>query len=194
MGKLGEAAKKIAPSGDMYIKFEDGTDITVRLLSDPWIRSKRYEDVRKLDENGQPTITLKTTFMWPVWDYAMQKVRLLEQGPSVANQIDAIDDKWNNKGMMPPSFDLTISATGNGLQRRYSVVPTPHQGTMPPSNTIEMPDMNKMAGEGAIALNDFLKGVDPVVQAGPSKQTEKQADVIVNDDEVETLNLDDIPF
>lgn len=203
MGKLGDAAKKIAPASDMYIKFEDGTELTLRLLGDPWIKSRRFEDTRTLDEDNNPTISVKTTFVWPVWDYAANKVRILEQGPGVARQIDTIDDKWRNDGTMPPNYDLTISATGNGLQRRYTVVPTPHQGTMPSTKSIEMPDMARMAGDGAVPLSDFLGGKEPDVVGEPATQKDATAkvkevmgeDVVIEDlDTNAPINLDDIPF
>jgi hypothetical protein len=206
MGRLGDAAKKISPGGGLFIKFQDKTEITLRLLSDPWIRTTRFENQRKLDENGKPEITVKTSFMWPVWDYAEKQARVLEQGPSVANQIDAIDDAWKNDGTMPPSYDLTITATGELLQRRYTVVPTPHQGTMPVSSEIDIPDMQRMAGDGAVRLADFLAGTEPVEQGfggTPKRPTYEDAqalsaesqDVVLKDVDTENpINLDDIPF
>jgi hypothetical protein len=197
VGKLGDAAKKINPSSGMFIKFTDGAEFTVRLLSDPWIRSTRYEDTKKLDENGQPTITVKTNFVWPVWDYADESVRILEQGASVANQIDAIDDKWKNNGAMPPNYDLNISAKGEMLQRRYTVVPMPQQGTMPVSSSLQMPDYTRQPFADAIPLKDFLAGTEPEVKDTPKSTALENLsdDVVIQDlDTSQEVNLDEIPF
>ncbi|MFD4554440.1 hypothetical protein ACFWP5_08930 [Streptomyces sp. NPDC058469] len=185
MGRIGNSTKRIPNSGGVFIKFNDGDKFRFRLLEEPWVRITQYG-------NDDPS----HSYLFPVWDYAAEKVRILSQSIAGAKAIDDMNDEWGGEEY-PSKFDLTVSAVGSGQNgRKYTRTSSPHQGTMPPSNQLEMIDMAKVA-DGAIPLVDFEAGKDPEVRTldnAEEPKAPKSDDVLPTEADLKNINLDDIPF
>lgn len=78
----------------------------------------------KLDKDNYP---IQPKFFWAflVYNYDAKKPRILEiTQKSVREAIEALlaDDAWGS----PKGYDIVITATGDGLEREYQVMPKPH--------------------------------------------------------------------
>lgn len=79
-------------------------------------------DARVEDGKQKPP---KHFWAFPVWNYAAEKPQIMEvtqatiMGPM---ETLAANEKWGS----PKGYDIVVKATGDGLEREYSVVPEPH--------------------------------------------------------------------
>lgn len=117
-----------------YMKFKKGKN-HFRVLSSAvvgwelWnkdnkpVRSKTgWEELPSDAKEGQ-----LPKFFWAflVWNYGAKKAQILEiTQKGIRESIEALltDEDWGS----PKGYDIVITATGEGLEREYNVVPKPH--------------------------------------------------------------------
>jgi hypothetical protein len=174
-----EGAKRV--SNSKFVEFESGKKVRLRLLYHPNVSHKQFK--------GNEDI--KTQFAWPVWNYTLGKQQILQKGPGMFKRIASIIEDYGEN--MPMSCDLSITANGAGLNTTYDVTPVPVAGTMPLIKSDEIIDVDKEL-PNSIPLMRFAEGADPDVQTTDDVVPPKSADTLPTDDQVDKVNLDDIPF
>lgn len=142
-----------------YFKFKKGEN-SFRILSDAvvgweyWTRDNKPvraleaweelpEDAKK-SENGQ---FQKHFWAFVVFNYEAKKPQILEiTQKTIQEALEALvsNKKWGD----PKKYDIVIKATGDGLEREYTVIPEPHT------------DAPKVA-ISQINLNALFQGEDP---------------------------------
>lgn len=136
-----DALANFKPSTGTYLKFNDGDEVKLRVLTlDPLVSEKTFEN----KQTGEISISTKYGFV--VWNWNENKPQVMEVGPGLLTRFTKIHQDED----LPPlnKADIKISATGEMLGRRYDVVVLP--------STKEMtPDMVKQAA--ALKLEDMIK-------------------------------------
>lgn len=131
-----------------YMKFKKGKN-HFRVLSSAIVGweywNKDNKPVRSKNElSPEDMVNAKTDkddfpiapkFFWAflVWNYEAKKVQVLEiTQKGIREAIEALlaDEAWGS----PKGYDIVITATGDGLEREYQVMPKPH--TQSPITTI----------------------------------------------------------
>lgn len=133
-----QTVKPAAGAGGNYFKPLDGKN-KVRIMGDAivgfvyWsdanrpVRTETHPgqpaDARISDRDGKPD---KPKYFWAmtVWDYADSQIKLWEcTQRGIQEAIEALveDEDWGH----PSGFDLTVTRTGQGLETKYQVVPSP---------------------------------------------------------------------
>ncbi|SDP33790.1 hypothetical protein SAMN04487914_108119 [Arthrobacter sp. ok909] len=179
MGMYDEGAKRV--SNSKFVEFEPGKKVRLRLLDHPNVSHKQYK----------PNEDISTQFAWPVWNYTLGKQQILQKGPGVFKRIASIIEDYSDQ--MPMSCDLSITTSGSGLQTRYEITPVPVAGTMPVIKSDEIIDIDKEL-PNSIPLLRFAEGADPEVETAGEFAPITQRDQLPTGDDVEKINIDDIPF
>lgn len=151
-----KASKRVGSGGgDLFVKLQSDKKVRLRILEMPWVSTKQF----------RPGDELRTLFSWPVWDYDADdgkgKVRVLQKGASILNQIAAIVAEYGEE--VPMDCDLVITTTGEGLSTRYNVVAGKVKDPLPEAWELDVPDMEKIT-KGGIPLEDFSNGKTPKAQ------------------------------
>ena len=120
--KLTEGANKFRVCSPAVIGFEYWTNDNkpVRLKSKP---TEKPNDVRVNDDGSY---TIKHFWAFSVLDRKDKVVKILElTQPSIMREIQALleNEDWGDI----TGYDITITRTGQGLETRYSVQPSPHK-------------------------------------------------------------------
>jgi hypothetical protein len=171
----------IPKTGGNYMKFVKGEN-RFRIMSSAvvgweyWTRDNKpvrsvtpFSEVpedAKMDDNGN--FRPKHFWAFVVWNYEEERLQILEITQStVMAGIEALvhNAKWGD----PKKFDIVVKATGDGMEREYSVVPEPHT---------EAPK----ADASGIVLEELFSGNDPF-KGRPEAVLEE-----------ETPRPEDIPF
>lgn len=135
------------------------------------VRSKaEWDEVpqdARLDDKGN----FSPKFFWafPVYNYNAKKVQIMEITQiTVRESLESLisDDAWGN----PKGYDIVITATGDGLERVYNVIPKPPT----PAPNVKIPYIN---------LQSLFTGADPF-----SKDIELESVEDMSFDETETIN------
>lgn len=167
----------------LFVKVEPGRPVKLRILDHPYVSTVKYQ-------SGD----VATRFAWPVWDYQLEKVRILQQGKSIFKQIANQVENWPDGEAMPSPFDIVIAREGSGqYDTKYTVSAVPHAGTSPAKP--ELPDMAEKTG--GLPLREVAQGAKPEVkQVGQSATLAalEAGETLPTDEQVSDINLDDIPF
>lgn len=167
MGMYGDIRNKI--DTNLFIKLKEGKT-RLRILDHPHIYQREFTD----QQTGE--VNIGTKFLWPVYDYSQERVRLLDQGKQIFDQVaDACED-WDGGDHMPAPFDIIITRTGTGKNDTdYSVTAVPHMGTMPAGV-----DLKQLEGKlKGIPIQQVLEGKQPpVLDDGLNKKTPTHADAL----------------
>jgi len=152
------------PQGNSkYLRLTQG-DNKFRILSDSIVG---YVDWKEADGSRKPIRTKeiqpafdqkkqpKHFWSFVVWDYADDSIKILELTQRTIQ--DAIidlykDDNWGD----PKGFDITIKRTGEKMETKYSVIPTP------PKDLSE--EVETAYTEANINLEALFEGGDPFTQ------------------------------
>lgn len=171
-----------------YYKFVKGSN-TFRILSpavvgfEYWTKDKKpvraleaWEEMpedAKRAENGN---FQKHFWAFIVWNYEASKVQIMEiTQTTIQNAIGAYVDnrKWGD----PTKYDFVVTATGDGMEREYTVIAEPHSEA--PKSDIsqinlgalfmgEDPFTSKVVGPEPIHPEDLPFGsLDASVEDGP---------------------------
>ena len=173
--------------GGLYVKFEAGKPLTLRILTtNPIVSTKEFENPK----TGEVTISTKFSFI--VYNFTEGKAQILSASPGVAKKISElhVDEDF---GANIRKIDIKISPTGEQLQRKYDIQVLP--------NTKEL-TKEQIAELKAIDLDDKVEGdrmsiYDPEERAPNTKvasATDKEEDTEIEDINDEPINMDDIPF
>lgn len=195
MGKYGDMVNSLDTG--QIVKINPGTPVRLRILADPYVSQPQFKD---------GSVSLK--FSWPVWDYRQSRVRILNLGKSVFDQIANSTENWPEGETMPSPFDVVITRKGAGpTDTTYTVAAVPASGTMPAK--YEVPDMVDFTKGMGRSFDQVHAGELPPVYsietgeitAGGSakaieggEQTSRERDAIPTADDVDNINIDDIPF
>lgn len=177
---------KVTSSG-LYVKFEAGKPLTLRVLTtDPVVFNNSFTDPK----TGEESITTKFAFI--VYNFTEDKAQILQASPNMANKIGQlhVDPDF---GANIRNIDIKITPTGEKLQRRYDIQVLPNTREL----TKEQIDAAKAIDLDAKVQGDRMSIFDPA-KFEPSEET-KEAIKEEFGDEVEDItdevtNLDDIPF
>lgn len=125
---------EVPQTGGNYMKFEKGDNL-FRVLSSAIVGWEYWNDERKpvrlksvpdiLPPNMQKDSTLKHFWAFLVWNYKVARIQVLEITQStiqsaIQNLHEDVD--WGS----PKGYDIKITATGDNLEREYTVSPKPH--------------------------------------------------------------------
>ena len=148
-------------TGGNYMKLEKGDNL-FRVLSSAivgyeyWnvenkpVRAKKIPEAIPLDM--QKDSNWKHFWAFVVWNYKAQKIQILEitqstiQG-AITNLVEDVD--WGS----PKGYDLKITATGDGLERVYTISPKPH--------SLLKPEIDSVYANTPINLEALFVGGDP---------------------------------
>lgn len=187
MGRWGEAANMAQGPSD-YIQLVDGTEVTIRVLTDPVVQNKTFQS-----DPDNP----KTVFSWIVWDYTHNAPKILSKSGAFAKRLDFISEKWGDE--IPMKCDIVIETTGTKLNTKYELAAIPPTVQLPPDWQAQVAniDLDKLL-PNHIPIQAFIKGdgassfpTDAVMASNPNTQV---TDTVITDIGDEPINLDDIPF
>lgn len=198
MGLYDEASKIVGDNDGLFVKFQSGTTVRLRVLDFPRVYVKAF----KADEEPD------TRFSWPVWDYEAKngdnkgRIRILDKGRGFFKSIKAIVAEYGEE--LPMDCDLVISTTGEGLKARYNIIPGKVKADLPRNWQLDMPDMedkvpNSWTFESYIKMKaaDVKDGGDADAPADSPEDTDKAkaAKVMGEEDKpVDPKTLEEIPF
>jgi len=190
MSFLPDNYEKPAGKGNYY-KLQTG-DNRFRILSPAitgWIDWDNKQPVRTKDRpeiSIDPTKPAKHFWAFVIWDYKEKAIKIMEITQSTIQ--DAIfslhsESEWGN----PQSYDLNIKKTGEKMETKYNVVPTP-----PKPLSAEIKELYSMV---KINLNELYSGGDPFNSEKSSTPEaylpEERTTEITGED---MRNIADIPF
>jgi hypothetical protein len=164
---------EVPKSGGNYLKFDEDTT-KFRVMSQPvmgyeyWngdnkpVRSKEPikdvpEDARLDDGKFKP----KHFWAFVVWNYKDTKLQILEITQATiqrAIQDLVMSEDWGD----PRDFDLTVTGKGEGLERKYTVQPSPHK--------VVPEDAKHAVRETPINLEALFDGSDPFAAVEITKE------------------------
>ncbi len=149
------------PNESNYMRFEQGANkfrvLSTAIIGWEWWeetkegrRPKRVRTWKEAVSQGQEP--LKHFWAFVVWNYASNKVQILEITQKSIMRV--INDYVSNPDWgLPQGYDLTVKKTGDGLETEYSVIASPHKPT-PTEATLEYKDT-------VINLEALFEGKDP---------------------------------
>lgn len=132
------AKNKPAGGNGLFLKFEDGQTVQLRVLDIPVVFQSEYEG------------KFSTKWAWPVYNHDEKKVQILQGGSTIYNAINDLiqDDDYGD----PTEYDIKITRTGKGTDTKYSV--------LPPRNSKDLPDdLETVNVESVIASSPFASQV-----------------------------------
>lgn len=102
--------------GGKFLKFKDGDKHRVRLFGDPISYEAHFP-------NQEPKIQFASLCLFRNKETKENEVKVLQFGWTIQKVLRELvkDDEWGD----PKEFDIEISATGEKLERKYTVVPKP---------------------------------------------------------------------
>lgn len=155
--------------GDLYLKLKDGESVKLRIASEPVIFTNEFDG--KISER----------FAWVVFNRNENKAQVYAAGKSVYGQIADLVDEWGE----PTTFDVTIKRTGEGLDTRYGVVPSPKSEDLTKEEQEQVANVDLLKATGGYWLSDFAK--DGNLPEPKTKSSQTGLDEEINLDEVEKL-------
>lgn len=180
-----------------YLKWEAGKPVRVRIATEPVVSESVYNE-------GKANENISTKYSWGVYNFDAGVAQVMSLPPGATGQIWDIcsNPDWGDPLETP--FNLTIKPTGEGLERKYSIIPSPSKQDLTPEMQKEVDDLDVLeavaAGQGvqrAMWYRDAVSGnTDNAVVPGdrPAKPSGTPKDVVIEDIPDEPINLDDIPF
>lgn len=172
----------------LFVKIKEGEPQTLRILTlDPLVSRDQWGNTR---------------YSFIVWNWTEDKAQILSKGPGIVKQLQQIH--VDNDFEPLNKLDIKISATGEGLETRYTVSPLPKAKEMTKSMVEEAKtiDLESKIDNG-IRLSKVNEGEDlPSVDADSGYEQARATadkikgieDTVVEDIGDEPINLEDIPF
>ena len=176
--------------GGLYIKFEAGKPLTLRILTtDPVVSNDVYED----KETGEETITTKFAFI--CYNFTDKKAQILKATPNMARKIGElhVDPDF---GANIKSIDIKISPTGEKLLRRYDIQVLPKTNTLTneqikEAQAIKLDEQIKDGERMHMYDPDKKTGLDKAREVAESLRPEEDTATAFEDEE---LDISSIPF
>lgn len=181
-----------------YTKLEKGKT-KLRILSHPIVgwEDWKEEDGKKTPlrfryenkpEPINPERPVKHFWAFKVWNYNDERVQVFQITQStIQGALMALleDDAWGS----PTGYDITITRVGDGMETKYSLVPTPPK---------ELPEGIKEKSDSVkVDLEKLFAGLDPFGFEPTSKRESEigeNGEVPVIQVEEDDIKLEDIPF
>lgn len=123
---------------DLWVKFEADKPVKVRVVTtDPYINKDKFGN---------------TKFSFVVWNWTADKPQIISKGWGLAKSFQELDSD-EDYGADITKLDIKITPTGEGLERRYSVIPLPKAGTLTDEQweALHAIDLEKIIGDGLYA-------------------------------------------
>jgi hypothetical protein len=175
-------------SSGMFVRIKEGAPQTLRILTlDPLVSRDQWGNTR---------------YSFTVWNWTLDKPQILSKGPGLLKQLQEIHlaeeiDSLNQ-------IDIKLSATGEGLETRYNVMPLPTAKTIT-RDMVEQAQAIKLEDkiEGGIRLSQVNAGQElPEADSSSgyeqaratARKIDGKEDTVVDDIGDEPINLEDIPF
>jgi hypothetical protein len=183
------AGYEVPKSPSNYMKLDEDTN-KFRILSSPvmgwsyWTKDKkpvrssepfegvpddaRLDTIKNRDGSEREEFRPKHFWAFVVWNYADKRVQILEITQStVQSAISALvtNEDWGD----PKEYDITVTGKGEGLDRKYTVQPSP-QKPVPV-------DAHKAYRAMKIDLEALFRGADPF--AGGEREDAHDADSVM---------------
>lgn len=115
-----------SPEGS-YLKFKHGTVARVRLFGEGRAFTKQFG-------TDAPKQRFATLCIFRNKETSKNEIKVLEFGWEIQKRLKALkkDSDWGD----PTTYDIEITATGDGLDREYQVVPKPKKDLSATDNTL----------------------------------------------------------
>lgn len=176
----------------IYLKFEPGKPVTVRVLTiDPIVYNNSFEDKRK----GETVV--QTKFAWIVFNFSLGKAQVMQTTPNLAKKLQElhVDPDF---GANIRNIDLKITPPEAGTIAAYEVQVLPKAQAMSNEQirAAMSLDLDKLfEDKNGMRINSYdpkkFKSAD--LDDGGAQSTGEGEDTTLLDDS-EPINLDDIPF
>ena len=171
----------------LFVKIKEGEPQTLRILTlDPLVN---------LDQWGN------TRYSFVVWNWTEDKAQILSKGPGIIKQLQSIH--VDNDFEPLNKLDIKISATGEGLETRYTVTPLPKAKEITAAMVAEAQKIKlEEAVKNGIRLSAVNEGEElPEPDEGSGYQKAravankiKGEETVVEDIGDDPIDLGDIPF
>ena len=166
---------KVPKGPSNYVKFEEG-ETKIRILTDPVMGNQWWDTVVvdgkdklqpiRLDatkeipadiivrdkDKSDPDFRISHFWAMVVWNYNESRIQILEiTQKTIMNKIEnlLVSEDWGD----PKGYDLTIVKSGEKLETKYDVIPTP------PAEVAG--EITKAHGETPVKLEALFENVDP---------------------------------
>lgn len=118
-------------SSSKFLKIESGIPHDVRLLSEsPMVKLSHGfgKDAVECEGQGCPECATseeepRQRFSAAVYDFSLKRVLTWEFGATIAKQLKSIDNTLKEEGKKITEVDLKVEASGEKMQKKYSVIP-----------------------------------------------------------------------
>lgn len=196
-----DALSTFKPTSGLYLKFTDGDEIKLRILTlDPLVSEKSFEN----KSTGE--VTLSTKYAFIVWNWSEEKAQVLEVGPGLLNRFVRIHQDEDLPALN--KTDIKISATGEMLGRRYDVVVLPtskelSKEAVKEAHNLKLEELVKDS-KGRLSefadelpsteLNSDTPGYDKAKATASNIGKNEKLDTVEDVNPDEEVNLNDIPF
>jgi hypothetical protein len=167
MSSIYQTHKPAGGGDNLFLKLKDGEQAKIRIFSEPAIYNQEFD--------GNVT----TRYAWVVWNYGEKKAQVFSQGVSVFKQLSDLVEEWGE----PTEYDITIKRTGEMLETRYSVTPSPKSIGLSADDKKACAAVDLLSAVNGRWLKDFLEDKDNRDEIVP----------MPSDDDA-PLDLNDIPF
>lgn len=165
---------KPTSGGDLYLKLKDGDNVKLRIATEPVIFTNEFDG--KISER----------FAWVVYNRNDKKAQVYAGGKSVYGQISDLVDEWGD----PKTFDVTVKRSGEGLETKYGVVPSPKSVDLTADELKQVAEVDLIKATGGRWLAEFAKDGELPEPKQKSAPVAPEVPIEAYD---EPLNLDDLP-
>lgn len=162
--------------GDLFVAIKDGAPQKLRVLT--------LDPVVHIDKFGN------TRYAFVVYNYTEGKAMILDKGTSIAKQLSTLhtDEDYDDLN----KIDVKISATGEGMETRYSV------NVLPKTETLTVDQIKECSGlkleeviKNGVRMSDVNEGT-PIPEQEQTEVKKDKVDEVFDGDE--PINLSDVPF
>lgn len=170
--------------GGLFLKFEPGVPVTLRVLTtDPVVSNETFED-RKTGEE-----VLSTKFSFIVYNWTDEKAQILKATAATAKRIGDlhVDPDF---GANIKKIDIKVTPPNKGEIKAYEIQ------VLPNAKTLTTDQIKECA---AIDLDEAVEGdrmslYDPAKYVPKENMNQSPPDEVAEVVDGEEINLDDIPF
>lgn len=144
--------------GNNFIKFAAGQAVKLRIFTkNPTIHVNKF---------GKEQIS------FAVWNWDEDKAMILSKGPSIARQISTLHQD-EDFGADITAVDIKILATGEGMDREYSINILPKSMDITDKQLEAMEELDKNLGtifKGSVRAEEYNNGIKPNDYSGEHEE------------------------